>query len=322
MIDIQQITDYLSEHVTDPVQKYIFQSEILKNSVTNPDYINTYDIMRQSKWYRELADEQWEDGSWGRFHSQDSKALVKQKFVTTEDALKRARQLSLSKDDPVIEKCIKLMERYVCGEETWRDNIEKHKDGGKSHLHSRPYLTAAWINLFNPENPVVKPKRDVFLNTLKIALSKGYFDEEAWEEENRNYRGPCLNGWNVFPLMILQNSDCMDDTLQRKYLNYLWNRKDGLYYLSNFPLTDKHSLEDKSFYIWLYTLEYFTGFSLFSEFMKEDVLPHLLNEVYRLINEDVIIPASYNLRYAESWRDRKKRKTDIILRIARIISRC
>lgn len=322
MIEIQRITDYLSEHITDPVPKYIFQREILKAPVTSPDYINAYDIMRQSKWYSDLADEQWEDGSWGRFHSQDSKAPIKQKFVTTEDALKRSRQLSLSKDDPIIAKCIKLMELYVRGEETWRDNIEKHHDGGRSHLHSRPYLTAAWVNLFDSENPVVKPKRDVFINTLKIALSKGYFDEEAWVEENRNYRGPCLNGWNAFPLMILQNSDCMDDTLQRRYLSYIWHRKDGIYYLANFPLSEKINLEDKRFYLWIYTLEFLTGFSLFPEFMKDEAVPHLLSETYRLINEDVAIPASYNLRYANSWRDKNNRKTDLVLRLARILVKC
>jgi hypothetical protein len=322
MSDIQWMTDYLYEHIKDPVPQYIFQKEILKAPVTSPDFLNAYDAMRQSKWYSELADEQWEDGSWGRFHTQDSKAPVKQKYVTTEDALKRARQLSLSKDDPMIARCIKLMERYVRGEETWSDKIEMHHDGGRSHLHSRSYLTAAWINLFDPENPVVKPKRDVLVNTLKVALSKSYFDEEAWMEENRNYRGPCLSGWNAYPLMLLQNSDCIDDTLQRQYLSYIWNRKEGIYYLADFPLSERVYLEDKRFYKWIYTLEHLTGFSLFPEFMKDEALSHLLNETYRLINEDVIIPSSYNLRYSDSWRDKNKRKTDLVLRLARIINKC
>lgn len=322
MVDKQQIIEYLSEHTSDPVPHYIMQKEIFNDSVTSPAYISAYKQMQQSKWYRELADEQWEDGSWGRFHTQDTKMANKQKFVTTENALKRARGLSLSKDDPVIAKCIKLMERYVRGEETWPDNVEKHKDGGKGHLQARPYATAAFINLFDPDNPVVKPKRDVFVETLKIALSKGYFNEEAWEEENRNYTGPCLNGWNEFPLMILQNTNCMDDSLQRQYLEYIWHRKDGIYYLANFPPSEKKSLEDKSFYSWLTTLEYLSGFSLFSEFMKDDALPHLLNETDRLINKDVTIPASYNERYAESWHDKSYRKTDIMLRIIRVIVKC
>jgi len=136
MIDFQQIIEYLCERVFDPVPAFIMQKEILKTPAASPGYVNANEQMRQSKWYRELAGEQWDDGSWGRFHSMDSKATVKQRFATTEDALKRARQLSLTKDDPVVAKCIALMERYVRGEETWRDNIEKHKDGGKSHLRA------------------------------------------------------------------------------------------------------------------------------------------------------------------------------------------
>lgn len=326
MINTKHIIEYLSKHITDPVPKFILQKEIYKEPETSPSYINAYNQMKQSKWYHDLADEQWDDGSWGRFHTQDSKVLKKQRFVTTETALRRARELSLSKDDPIIAKCIKLMERYVRGEETWTDKIEKHKDGGKSHLHSRPFITAANINLFDPENPVIKPKRDVFVKTLKIALSEGYFNEEAWEQENKNYSGSCLSGWNAYPLMILQNTNCMEDTLQRQYLEYLWHRKDGIYYLTDFPLSEKRKVEDKSFSSWLTTLGYISGFSLFPEFMKDDALPHLINEVNRLIYEDIVLPtpepAAYSIRYAESWRDKNTRKTDMILRIARIIVKC
>jgi len=112
------------------------------------------------------------------------------------------------------------------------------------------------------------------------------------------------------------------DSLQRQYLDYIWHRKDGIYYLANFPLTEKPKLEDKRFYLWLYTLEYMSGFSLFPEFMKDEAFPHLLNETYRLINDDVAIPVSYKIRYAESCRNKNKRKNDIILRILRLLVKC
>jgi len=322
MINIQQITDYITEHMNDPVPKFIIQREVLQNPPTNPHYIEACKNISQSKWYNELLSEQWDDGSWGQFHSMDSKVAVKQKFLTTESALKRARELSLPKSDPMIEKAIKLMEKYIREEITWPDRIEKHKDNGKSHLRSRPYATAAILNLFDPENPVVKPKRDVFAETLKKATSKGYFDEDAWEEENRHYRGPCLNGWNAFPVMILQSSDCMDDSLQRLYLDYLWHRTKGIYYLSDFPLSEKPVIEDKKFYTWIYTLEHFNGFSLFPEFMEQGALKHLLHEIDRLINDDVTIPKYSTTHYAESWRDKNKRKNDLILRITRLVIKC
>ncbi|MEN6314770.1 MAG: hypothetical protein ABFD25_11025 [Clostridiaceae bacterium] len=177
----------------------------MKETPTTTDVNAIY----MSKWYKQLADEQREDGSWGRFHSQDSKAALKQKFVTTENALGRACQLSLSKDDTIIAKCLRKLERYVRGDETWTDNIEKHKDGGKGHLFCRPYMSAAVINTFNPENPFIKPLRDNALESLEKAFGN-----------------------------------------------------------------------------------------------------------------DIIIPASYNIRYAESWRDKNNRKSDVILRLLRVLVKC
>ena len=54
--------------------------------------------------------------------------------------------------------------------------------------------------------------------------------------------------------------------------------------------------------------------------MKSDVLPYLLNEVGRLIKGDVVCGLNY--RYADSYRDKNKRKTDVILRIARTLVKC
>lgn len=326
MINIQHIIKYLEEHITDPVPKFIMQSDIYKAPTTSPDYIEAYNQMKQSKWYRELADEQWEDGSWGRFHSMDSKVSAKQRFATTEIALRRARELSLTKEDAIIAKCIKLMEQYVNGEKTWTDKIEQHHDGGKSHLRARLYITAANINLFDPDNPVVKSKQDDVVRTLKIALSKGYFDEVAWEQENRTYNGPCFSGWNAYPLMLLYNAYSLEDEIQRQYLDYIWHRKEGIYYLTGFPISDKIHLEDKRFHLWLTALGYLSDFSLFSEFMRGDILPHLINEVNRLMYNEVVLPApetaKSGIRYAESWRDKNARIIDLILRITRILVKC
>lgn len=358
MITVQQITNYLSENVSDPVPKYILAKEIYRKEPSSPEYVNAYNDMKQSKWYRGLADEQWDNGSWGRFHTQDSKTPIKQNFTTTESALGRARDLSLSKDDPMIAKCIKLMERYVRGEETWTDNIEKHKDNGRGHLFSRPFMTAANINMFDPDNPVIKPLRDAVAEALKAAFAAGSFDkhywgfdpdntlikslldivaetlktafaidrcdENCWKQENGKYYIPgVVAPGSMYGSLLLQNTNCIDDTLQRQWLDYIWNKKEGIYYVSSIPPAEKQSLEDKRFNEWFRTLELLSGFSLFPDFMKDGAFPHLLNEVDRLINGDVVLSHIKAGRYAENWgRDKNRRKTDMILRIARILVKC
>jgi hypothetical protein len=333
MLTVQNIVDYLSDHISDPVPKYILIKEILKKAPSSPEYLTAYDDVLQSKWYYELADEQLENGSWGRFHGQDTKDKTRRKFACTEVALRRARELSLDKDDPIITKCIKILERYVRGDETYPDPVEKHQDGGRGHMLSRPYMAAANMNIFDPENPLIKPLRDSVLEALEKAFEKGYFDENVWEQEVRDYRVPGITVPGcVYGSMLLHNVNCMDETLQRQYLKYVWSKKDGIGYISKFPPADKRKLEDKSFYAWLALLESLCGFSLFPDFMRDDVLPFLLNEVDRLLNENVTLPpppGAYSVcshhvygRYAESWRDKNKQKTDMVLRLARIIVKC
>lgn len=344
MITIQKITDYLSENIADPVPKYILIKEIHKIASLSSEYINAYNNMKQSAWYRELAIEQWDNGSWGKFHGGDAEAQKRQKFPCTEAALRRARELSLSKDDPLIIKCIKLMEKYALREEPYPDYIEKHNDEGKSHNFSFPFGVVANINMFDPENPVIKPFRNIVVETLKKSFANGYYNEDFYEQEIRNHRVATAPG-NAFNIMLLCNSNCMEDKLQKQYLDYIWGRKgaeaeeyigtkrQAIFYMSNFPPAEKKYLEDKNFTVWLSLLELLSGFSLFPEFIKDDALPHLLNEADRLIHGKVFLPKppsghgyacghAVNGRYAENWRDINKRETDLVLRIARILAKC
>jgi len=322
VLDMRAIADYLSEHISDAVPRYILVKELCKKEASSPEYNSAYANMKQSKSYRALAGEQWEDGSWGRFHTQDSKAPVKQKFVTTEAALRRSRELSLPQNDLLVAKCIEKLVRYVRGEETWTDNIEKHKDNGRGHLFCRPFMTAANINMFDPDNPAVKPLRNIVIETLRTAFVNGRFDELYWAQKVKGYHVPSVvSPGSFYGSMLLQNVGDMDDALQKQWLEYIWSIAGGIYYVSSVPPAEKQHLESRQFGQWLCTLELLSGFSLFPEFMEKDVLPHLLFEIDRLINGEVVLD-NHNCRYADSWRDPNSRKTDVVLRGARVLAKC
>ena len=116
----------------------------------------------------------------------------------------------------------------------------------------------------------------------------------------------------------------MDDSIQKQLLNYIWDKKEGIYYISNFAVSKKHCLENKKFTTWLSVLELLCGFSLFSEFARDDVVPHLIGEVNRIMIDDVKLPPAHPItsHYAESWRDKNTRKNDMILRILRLLVKC
>lgn len=314
------LIEYLFGLQFDPVANYIFIKEILKRSHDNHEYVNAYNKLIQTNWYCQLLDEQLENGSWGRFHTQDTKASKKRVFKTTEIALKRASDLSLDRNDVIVNRSIKLMERYLLDEEKWTDTNEKHF-GFEIAFKT---LIASNLALFDPSNQLLSKKREICLQILKKAYINDTIDEDIWNQECRKHYDILLSPFTVYPLMLMQNASCMEDTVQHQYLNYVWHRKDGIYYTSNMSTDILHDVDSKGFIIWLSTLEILSGFSLFPLFMKEKALPHLYNQINRLINDDITFPPFTGVigHYSESWRNRDKRKNDMLLRIARIIVKC
>ena len=317
---MEQIAEYLLEYATDPVPRFILLKELYKEPAASSDYINSYARITESKWYHQLAAEQMENGSWGRFHTQVTKEKTKRTFVTTEQALRRARELSLERDDDLISKSIMLMERYLRDDENWTDTIEKHY-GFEIAFKA---MIAANLSLFDPNNPLIQPKRKICAKNITKAVINGYLQEEIWEQENLKDNEILLRAYMVYPLWLLQNTYCISDTIQRQYLNYIWYRENGIFYVSNFPPSRIQCLESKGFTMWLSGLENLSGFSLFPEFIHSQIVSHLYGEINRLIYEHVALPPASSIsgHYSESWNNKNARKNDMILRIARLLSKC
>ncbi|HKL99493.1 MAG TPA: hypothetical protein VJZ06_06260 [Mobilitalea sp.] len=116
----------------------------------------------------------------------------------------------------------------------------------------------------------------------------------------------------------------MDEAKQRVFLEYIWHRKEGIYYRTNSSSSDVEYLESKNFLAWLSGLEDLSNFSLFPEFMSKGTTSHLLNEIHRLMYHDVILPNTIPIfgHYAETWSKKNFRKSYMILRILRMLIKC
>lgn len=316
LVQLQGVIDYLNENMPDPVPKYILKKEIMHS----PSNEVEYNKLRESKWYQQLAAEQWENGSWGRFHTQDTKLQLKQKFTTTESALRRARELALDKSDAIIDKGLQLMERYILGQEDWLD-VNEHHYGFKVAFRT---LVAANLSLFDSKHPLVQTKKEICAYNLSKALIHGSLNEDIWECENRKSEEILLKPYMVYIIWILQDNDFFDEAKQRAFLEYIWNRKEGIYYRTNSSSSEIEYLESKNFLTWLSGLEDLSKFSLFPEFMSMGTTKHLLNEIHRLMYYDVILPNTVPIfnHYAETWSKKNFRKNDLILRILRILIKC
>jgi hypothetical protein len=313
---LQDIIDYLNENMSDPVPQYILRKEIMHQSLSETDI----SMRKESKWYQQLAAEQWDNGSWGRFHTQDTKSPSKQKFPTTEAAIRRACELSLEKNDVMINKTIRLMERYIQGQEEWLDTNEHHYG---FHEAFRT-LVAANLSLFAPRHPLVQEKKEIVVNHLSKSLKNGSMNEETWEKENRSSHELFLRPDMVYVVWLLQQNDYLDQTMERAYLKYIWYRKEGIYYRTDGPSSDFISLESKSFLTWLTGLESLSDFTLFPEFMSMGASVHLRNEIHRLMYDNVALPKASPIsgHYSETWLNKNARRNDLILRILRVLIKC
>lgn len=317
MISTEVIRDYLSDLVTDPVPRFILFKEIYKLPSDSSVYRDTYEEVKRSKWYLQLLQEQWPDGSWGRFHSMDSKAEVKQVFPTTESALRRIRELSLDTQDPMVAACIHRMECYLDGSDQWSDRIEKHY-GFEVSLNT---MVAGNLSLFIPDHPLIMEKRRICAENMTKAFCKGDLDEKIWLDENKKSYEILLQAFMLHTAWLMQNNPYLNEEIQRKYLSYLWNRKEGIYYVSGSAPAITVPLESKKFTEWLSCLEALSNFTLFPEFMRQGAYEHLLNEAERLMNQKISLPPAHPVfgHYSESWRSKEKRSYDLLLRILRLL---
>lgn len=310
--ELRNVVDYLEEKLSDPIPRYIFKKEILHENVEE-----LKETVRDSKWYKQLKAEQWENGSWGRFHTQDTKMANKQKFVTTESALRRAKELSLEKEDEIVHNAIQLLVRYINDEEDWLD-VEEHHYGFRTALKA---MMAANISLFEPRHPLVQIRKKVCAQNIAKAFANDSLDEDVWENENRKSDDILLRSYMLHVIWLLQNNDFLDMETEQKYLDYIWNREEGIYYCTSFPLYKPQTLESKQFLYWLSGLESVCDFTLFPEYINREIYGHLLGEINKLMNGDTMLPDMKPIfgHYAESYRDREMKKSDLILRMMRIL---
>jgi len=79
---VHQIAEQILDKSPDPVVRLHLLRNVLYRPLDSSEVIQVRKDLLNSRWVQGLAREQLEDGSWGRFHSRDSRSV--QKIFTTE----------------------------------------------------------------------------------------------------------------------------------------------------------------------------------------------------------------------------------------------
>ena len=111
------------EEDPDPVVRFRLLRDVLRLKPDSDTLVRAHKETLKSRWVRELANEQKEDGSWGRFHSA---VKCKGKIVTTKAAVERGLALGLEASDPIFQAAMNYLTHLLVGKVAFPDPPERN----------------------------------------------------------------------------------------------------------------------------------------------------------------------------------------------------
>lgn len=322
--DVKSTAQFLLAQNPDPIPRFRLMRDVLCLPADDPLYIESHRAASSSHWVAELEDTQGENGVWGRFHTQDTKA--RQRFVTTEVAIRRALVLGLDKDSTVLKRAIAYMVRHLRGEEEWSDPPEKH-DGWPVNIR---FVTGATLATVDPDHPVLDPMWTLWAEITRRTFATGTYSAEAEALAHRELCGIRAKNkhtklWAMYPLIILSSSrHRLPADLEAALLAWLWTREEGIYYSYSGRLDRFPPVGSRPFLSWLSAIELLCHFPRWRETMGRDAVAWLWDQR----NSDGLWdlgPQANALPYfplSDSWRKPLHRMIDSSTRVLVLLRRC
>ena len=307
----------LSSQEMDVIPKYLFMRDILKLDKRESHMRTLKNDLLKSALVQKVLKEQWEDGSWGRFHSLNTSAKAQ---YTTESALRRLLMLGLDKDDFPMKKALTYMRKYLKREIDLRDYKEKKHDWD---LLTRLFV-AVWILKIDPSDSLAQTIARDWAKVINSAFIGNEYDHEAYLETYKEVHNPEKNkhiwGFQNFYMITLLPGYINAD-VEIKLLDYLLNSDKGIYYIYDKKLMDlperfcsKQSVRFIHAYDLLSEYSRFKDYSqTFVAWILENISENELWDFSSVAKDRIHLPLS------SSWRNPQNRIIDSTLLILKIL---
>ncbi|WP_026477711.1 hypothetical protein [Alkaliphilus transvaalensis] len=303
----------LLEMNLDPIPKYRLMRDVLKLKSDNKELINAkYDVL-QTKWVKEITKLQWDDGSWGQFHSlsQSSSSVM-----TTEQALRRLLILGLDKEDEPIKKALAYMEKYLLREVDLRDYKEKKHDWD---LLTRLFV-AAWLLIIDPSNVLALEIANDWAKIITYGFSEEAYNHEYYKEAyfdvHKSSNEKHMWGFQNFYIVALL-SRILPRDIENKFLDFILNSEQGIYYIYDSSLNvppDNYCSKQASRFIGAFEL--LSNYHLLSgkcnhliKWINENSSRDGFRDMGQSVKDHIYFPLS------NSWRKTINRKLDCTVRM-------
>ena len=332
----KEVAEKILTNNPEPVVQLRLLRDVLRRPLDSAEVMQAKLNLSSNRWVQELKHEQWNDGSWGRFHTEDTKA--RQKIATTEAGVGRALALGLDASHPVLRRAVDYISRVIDGTLTWRDNREVSwgLNWWKSGVQM---ISAATLAQIQPDLPILEKVWDLWytiicrafpsnkynreqeiqahLELLEISSLSRYAQEKIKEDK-------ALAIFTKYHIMLLgSRADRFPRQLEKAYLTKIWNLDGGIGYLE-VPLRvpPAQLFSEKSCHPdnWLTSIELLTAFPSWRKLAGEAVgwLWQQRNERgFWDLGSRQSLSTSFPL--SESWRKKSAREFDWTTRVLTLL---
>jgi len=324
--DLTSIAEEILQMDPDPVPRFRLLRDVLHLDPASAAYRQAETALQGSKWFVELQNAQQPDGTWGRFHTQDT--TVKQPFVTTEAAIKEALDIGLDRRSPILQKVQQAIVGYVEGKTSWPDPPEKHDNPLAWFVWVRHY-SAAVLSQIDPHHPLLEAYWHIWAEVVQAAFHSGSYDRQSEIKalnELLNCRMKNPVPFHVkYPLLILSATDNrLPGDLERQVLDYVLHSPAGIYYMYDKTLSQPLPILAKRFWGWTQAHRLLSRFGLWRELAGE-VLNWIWDQrsaqgFWDLGSKIARKPYS-SFPLSESWRRPENRLIDGTLEMLALLSR-
>ncbi|MFZ2097599.1 MAG: hypothetical protein WAV05_13260 [Anaerolineales bacterium] len=277
--------------------------DVLHLAEDDPELVEAKEKALVSKWVHQLEETQLPDGSWGRFHSQDTKQ--KTTFRTSEEAIDRAFALGLEADHPILTQVQRYIQLVLQGQACVTDRDEKNEAWP---LLIRLIL-AGRLAQINPNDELLDPIWSYMARVVQQAFTSGKYrleDEVAAYQRLSKIHIPQGFLESQHALWILC-SRALPNQLERALISWIWSKPDGIRYI-RIPL---YAPEHRRIGYWLRSMNLLTHFSSWREMSLD-----MLNQMWELRDEHgwwdfgSQVAGSVEFPLSENWRQSMRRKLD------------
>ena len=169
---IEETATKVLEQTPGAVVRHRLLRDVLRKASNSPELRQAKDSLKHSQCVQELVDEQWEDGGWGRFHSQNTR--LKQKTPTTEVGVERALSLGLDASHPTLQKASAHILAMMQGNVEFPD---RHERNDRWQTGMRLWL-ASTLSLIYPDHPALKDDRELWHEIARRTFRSGKYSEQ------------------------------------------------------------------------------------------------------------------------------------------------